>query len=86
VIPEGSKVLFELQGTGSNDIIKKAEVYEDMEVISNAILLIEGGLYSTDSIKPVEKMNDNEFKIIIWLQDAFIARGDYFYSSISGAE
>lgn len=83
IIPEGSIVQFELRGVGGNDIIKTAEVYSDMEVLSNTILIIDDGLYSTDNINPVEKIKENEFKIIIWLQDAFIVKGDYFYSSIS---
>ncbi|APU87257.1 hypothetical protein [Clostridium botulinum] len=55
IIPEGSIVQLELRGVGGNDIIKTAEIYENMEVLSNAILLIDGGLYCTDNIKPVEK-------------------------------
>jgi hypothetical protein len=51
IIPEGSKVIFELQGCRSDGIIKGAEVYEDMEVLSNAIVLIEGSLYCTNNIK-----------------------------------
>lgn len=83
VIPEGSKVHFELHGVSSYDIIKTAEAYEDMEVLSNAILLIDDGLFCTDSINPVQKINDTEFKVIVWLQDAFIVKGDCFYSSLN---
>lgn len=86
VIPEGSKVVFELQGCGSDGIIKRAEIYKDMEVLSNAIVIIEGGLYCTDNINPVKKINDNEFKIIVWLQDAYVVKESYFYSSLSDAE
>ncbi|WP_039245724.1 hypothetical protein [Clostridium novyi] len=85
IIPAGSIVQFELQGVGDNDIIKTAEVYGDMEVLSNAILLIDDGLYCTDNINPVEKIKENEFKIVIWLQDAFIVKDSYFYKSISDA-
>lgn len=83
IIPEGSIVQFELREISNNDIIKTAIVYKDMEVLSNAILLIDGGLYCTNIINPVEKLKENEFKIIIWLQDAFVVKDDYFYSSIS---
>lgn len=57
-----------------------------MEILSNAILLIDDGLYCTDSVRPVEKIKDREFKIIIWLQDVFVVKNDYFYSSISEAD
>lgn len=86
IISEGSIVHFELHGVSDNDIIKTAEVYSDMEVLSNAILLIDDGLYCTDIARPVEKIKDREFKIIIWLQDAFVVKNDYFYSSISEAD
>lgn len=86
IIPEGAKVNFELHGVGSDYIVKTAEVYEDMEVLSGAILVIEDGLYCTDNRKPVEKINDTEFKIIVWIQDAFAVKGDYFYSSISDVD
>jgi len=85
-IPEGSIVQFELRGVGGNDIIKTAEVYEDMEVLSNSILLIDTGLYCIDNVNPVEKIKENEFKIIVWLQDAYIAKESYFYDSISKAD
>ena len=62
IMLEGLKVIFELQGCASDGIIKRAEVYKDMEALSNTIVLIEGGLYCTDNIKPVEKINDNELK------------------------
>ncbi|EQC1535634.1 hypothetical protein AL714_13270 [Clostridium botulinum] len=86
IIPEGSIVQFELRGVGGNDIIKTAEVYENMEVLSNTILLIDEGLYCTDNIKPVKKIKENEFKIIIWLQDAYVVKGNCFYNSISEAD
>lgn len=83
IIPEGSKIRFELRGVGnSNDIIKTAEVYENMEIWGNTILIIDDGLYCTDSINPVEKINKNEFKIIIWFQDALIVKDDCLYKSL----
>lgn len=85
IIPEGSIVQFELRGVSGNDIIKTAEVYEDMEVLSDTILLINGGLYCTDSIKPVKKIKEKEFKIIVWLQDALIVKDNYFYESSTNA-
>lgn len=86
MIPEGSKVSFELNGVGGNYIIKTAEAYEDIEVLSNAILFVDNGIYCTDSITPVEKLRDKEFKIIIWIQDAYTVNNGYFYSSLSDAD
>lgn len=86
IIPEGSIIQFALRGAGGNDTIKTAEAYKDMEVLSNTILLIDGEIYCTDNIKPVEKIKENEFKIIICLQDACVVKESYFYNSISEAD
>lgn len=83
IIPEGSKVLFELHGVGSIDTIKKVETHVDVMVESNAILIIDSDLYCTDIMNPVEKVSDEEFKINIWLQDAHVVENDYFYESVS---
>ena len=82
LIPEGAIVLFELHGVGSVDTIKKIQAHIDVTVERNAILIIDSTLYCTDIQNPVEKVNDEEFKINIWLQDAHVVENDYFYESV----
>lgn len=83
IIPEKSIIHFELRGVSYNDLIKTVESYNDMEVLGDSLIIIDDGLYCTDSIKPVERIKENEFKIIIWLQDAYLVKESYLYSSIS---
>lgn len=64
-VPEGATVLFELHGVGSIDIIKRVQAHIDVTVESDATLIIDSILYCTDSINPVEKLNNAEFKINI---------------------
>ena len=82
LIPEGALVLFELHGVGNVDVIKKVQAHIDVTVERDSILIIDSTLFCTDSINPVEKLSDAEFKINIWLQDAHVVENDCFYESV----
>lgn len=82
-IPEGSKIKFELHGAGNIQIVKTAEANEDMEIISNSILLIDNGLFCVNNVNSFRKINDREFVVEIYLQDALVVKDSIFYNSLS---
>jgi hypothetical protein len=82
-INEGSKVMFKLHGCGSDDIIKTCTADKGMVIHSDSITLIDGGLYCTDSIQPVEEIDDETYIINIWIQDAYCVTNDTLYESIN---
>jgi hypothetical protein len=82
-LPEGSKIKVVLKGCGSDSIITEAVLRVEMEVHSNAIMLIDGGLFCTDNVFPVEQISDNEFQINCYLQDAYSVKDGFFIESIT---
>ena len=81
-IPEGSKVIFKLKGVGSDTTVKECETYSPIKVEPNTILLIDNGLFCTDSFHPIVK-DGGIYVVNVWLQDAYCVKGDMFYQSVS---
>lgn len=81
-IPEGSKVIFKLKGVGEDTTIKECEASSNIKVEPNAVILIDNGLFCTDSFHPIVK--DGEVYVInVWIQDAYCVKNDTFYQSVS---
>lgn len=70
-LPEGANIEIILLGCGSNDVIAKAVLDRTFEVKGNALIMVNGGLYSTDNITPVEQIDENNFKVYCYIQDAY---------------
>lgn len=80
-IPEGAKIVFKLKGVGDDTTVKKCETNSKIKVEPNAVILIDNGLFCTDSFHPIVK--DGETYVInVWIQDAYCVKEDMFYQSV----
>lgn len=85
IIPKRSKVQFKLHGVGGDVIVKTCESDSNIEIVNDAITIIDNGLFCTDSIKPVEQVDEKIYIINVCLQDAYCVKDDILYSSVTDA-
>ena len=86
VIPDGANILFEICGIGNPHIFTTARLYGDMEIMRNTLLMIDGALYCTDSINPVEHIKGADFKVRVWIQDAYVIQDGWLYKSVNDVD
>lgn len=82
IIPEGSKVTFKIDGIHE----RTGETHCDCEIENDSIAMIEGVLACTKSDNSVEKINDNEYVVNCYLQDAVGIHGSVVFDSTSNID
>ncbi len=80
-IHEGATVELYINGTCQEVI----EVCQDIEIEKDQLFMQTNGvgLFSTDYFKPVEKIEDNRYRIYTWFQDAVAITRNGILKSIS---
>ncbi len=77
LIPAESKITIHI----NDEVMDIFETYEEMDIQPDTLLAIGDCLISTDSIHPVEKVKEKEYKVFCWWQDSMAIKDGIVYKS-----
>lgn len=78
IIPGGSTIHFKTVGSSITE--ETAIVEYDTEVLADAFMMINNAPFCT-TCDPVEKINEEEYVVRLWLQDTMLIYDGVFYNS-----